>query len=555
MPDPPLRPVGAALGGCILASNPMSKKNIACWILAVAVPFAVIAASAPDGARWWSYVEFLASDKLEGRNTGSEGHRKAAAYVAAEFERDGLKPAGIEGYIQPVKFKTLQLDESHSSLALLRGGVETPVTLGEQAMIGARVDPVPSIEAKLVFVGYGLRVPETGYDDFTGADTKGKIAVYLAGAPSNLSGALAAHYQSGAERWKTLQAAGIVGAISIANPKHMDIPWSRQAANRTQATMTLAAPGTNETEGEKITVTWNPAHAGDLFAGTGHTFDELLALAEAGQPLPHFDLPVSLKAKTAVIRGEVVSQNIAAVYPGSDPVLKNEYVVMSAHVDHLGVGQPVNGHAIFNGAMDNAAGVATVLDTAATVKATKPNVRRSILFLVVTGEEKGLLGSKYFAGNPTVPANSIVADINTDMFLPLYPLKRLTVYGLDESTLGDDVRAVAKDMGIAVQLDPDPARNSFIRSDQYSFILRGIPALAMKDGYAKGSPEEIVFKSWLTDRYHAVTDDLKQPVDKTAAATFDLLAARLLERVANEGSRPAWKSDSFFRRYAASSGK
>jgi Zn-dependent M28 family amino/carboxypeptidase len=531
----------------------MSKKKttVASWVLSVAAPLLLVAASAPDGARWWSYVEFLASDKLEGRNTGSEGHRKAAAYVAAEFERDGLKPAGVEGYIQPVKFNTLQLDEGHCSLALVRGGVEKPITLGEEAMIGARVDPAPSVEAKLIFVGYGLRVPETGYDDFAGADTNGKIAVYVAGAPANLSGALAAHYQSAAERWKTLKAAGIIGAISIANPKHMDIPWSRQAANRGQATMNLAAPGTNDSEGEKITVTWNPAHADDLFAGTGHSFDELLNLAEAGKPLPHFDLPASLKAKTAVIRGEVVSQNIAAVYPGSDPTLKNEYVVMSAHVDHLGVGKPVNGHGIFNGAMDNAAGVATVLDTAATVRETKPTVKRSILFLIVTGEEKGLLGSKYFAGNPTVPAHSIVADINTDMFLPLYPLKRLTVYGLDESTLGDDVRAVAKDMNIAVQLDPDPARNSFIRSDQYSFILRGIPALAMKDGYAKGSPEEVVFKTWLTDRYHAVTDDLKQPVDKTAAATFDLLAARLLERVANEGSRPTWKSDSFFRRYAS----
>jgi hypothetical protein len=539
--------------GCILAENLMFKMKIpiACWILALPASLVLIAASAPDGARWWSYVEFLASDNLEGRNTGSEGHRKAAAYVAAEFERDGLKPAGVEGYIQPVKFKTLQLDESQCSLVLVRGGVQQLVTLGEEAMIGARVDPAPSVEAKLVFVGYGLRVPETGYDDFTGIDSKGKIAVYLAGAPSNLSGALAAHYQSAAERWKTLQAAGIIGAVSIANPKHMDIPWSRQASNRGQATMTLAAPGTNESEGEKITIAWNPAHADDLLAGTGHSFDELLALAEAGKPLPHFDIPASIKAKTAVIRSEVVSQNIAAVYPGSDPTLKNEYVVMSAHVDHLGVGKPVNGDAIFNGAMDNAAGVATVLDTAATVKETKPTVRRSILFLILTGEEKGLLGSKYFAGNPTVPAHSIVADINTDMFLPLYPLKRLTVYGLDESTLGDDVRSIAKDMGIAVQLDPDPERNSFIRSDQYSFILRGIPALAMKDGYAKGSKEEIVFKTWLTERYHSVTDDLAQPVDKTAAATFDLLAARLLELVANERSRPAWKADSFFRRYAS----
>jgi len=527
------------------------KITIAYLILALAAPLVLIGASLPDGARWWSYVEFLASDKLEGRNTGSEGHRKAAEYVAAEFERDGLKPAGVEGYIQPVKFKTLQLDESHCSLLLVRGGVEKPVTLGEDAMIGARVDPAPSIHAKLVFVGYGLRVPETGYDDFTGIDTKGKIAVYLAGAPSNLSGALAAHYQSGAERWKTLKAAGIIGAISIANPKHMDIPWSRQASNRGQATMALAAPGTNENEGEQITIAWNPAHADDLFAGAGHSFDELLALADVAKPLPHFDIPASIEAKTAVIRGDVVSQNIAAIYPGSDPTLKNEYVVMSAHVDHLGVGKPVNGDAIFNGAMDNAAGVATVLDTAATLKETRAAVRRSILFLIVTGEEKGLLGSKYFAGNPTVPAHSIVADINTDMFLPLYPLKRLTVYGLDESTLGDDVRAVAGGMGIAVQLDPEPERNSFIRSDQYSFILRGVPALAMKDGYAKGSPEETVFKTWLTERYHSVTDDLKQPVDKTAAATFDLLAARLLERVANQTARPTWKSDSFFRRYAS----
>jgi Zn-dependent M28 family amino/carboxypeptidase len=523
------------------------------WPIAGLIPLALAAASAPDGARWWSYVEFLASDKLEGRNTGSEGHRKAADYVAAEFERDGLKPAGVQGYIQPVQFKTLQLDESGSSLNLIHGAKDQKLQLGEDAMIGARVDPAPSIEAGLVFVGYGLKVPETKYDDFAGLDTKGKIAVYLAGAPSNLSGALAAHYQSAAERWKTLKSAGVIGAVSIANPKHMDIPWSRQAANRGQATMTLAAPGNNDTEGEQITVAWNPAHADELFAGTGHTFEEMIALIEAGKPLPHFAIPATLKAKTRVIRGEVVSQNIAAIYPGSDPALKNEYVVMSAHIDHLGVGKPVNGDAVFNGAMDNAAGVATVLDTAATLRESKPRVSRSILFLIVTGEEKGLLGSKYFAGNPTVPADKIVADINTDMFLPLYPLKRLTVYGLDESTLGDDVRAVAKEMGIEVQLDPEPARNSFIRSDQYSFILHGIPALSMKDGYAKGTKEETVFKTWLTERYHAVSDDLNQPVDKTAAATFDQLAAKLLERVADERTKPAWKSNSFFRRYASKS--
>lgn len=501
-----------------------------------------VSLTAQDGARWWSYVEFLANPALEGRNTGSEGHKKAAEFVAAQFERDGLKPAGIEGYIQPVKFDTLQLDEANSTLTLLRGDKASPVVLGEEAIIGARNYPEGAVEAPLVFVGHGLKIPESNYDDFAGVETKGRIAVFLSGAPPNVPAALASHYQSGAERARTLKAAGVIGTISIANPKHMDIPWPRIAANRGQVTMQLAAPGMTEAGGMRIAVTWNPAHADELLAGTGHTFDELVALAEAGKELPRFPIDAKLRAVAAVKRGAVESQNIAAIYPGTDAKLKEEYIVVSAHVDHLGPG--------FNGAMDNASGVATVLDTADYLKETHAKTKRSILFLIVTGEEKGLLGSKFYAANPTVSAKSIVADINTDMFLPLYPLKRLTVYGLDESTLGDDVRAVAKTAGIDVQLDPDPERNSFIRSDQYSFILQGIPALAMKDGYAKGSPEEKVFKTWLTERYHAKTDDLSQPVDKQAAVQFDQLVAHLLERVANADARPAWKPNSFFKRYA-----
>lgn len=516
------------------------------------------AAAGQDAARWWSYVEFLANPALEGRNTGSEGHRKAADFVAAQFERDGLKPAGVEGYIQPVKFDTLQLDEPNSRLVLVARDKTRPIQLGDEAIIAARnyaqsfgpqsfgpesSGPEPSIDAPLVFVGHGLSIPEAKYDDFAGLETKGRIAVYLAGAPPNVPAALASHYQSAAERQKMLKAAGVIGTIAIANPKHMDIPWDRTAANRGQMAMQLAAaPGASDSGATRIAVAWNPAKADDLLDGTGHTFDELVADAEAGRPLPRFPIDAHLRATAAVKRGHVESQNIAAVYPGTDPVLKNEYIVMSAHVDHLGPG--------FNGAMDNAAGVATVLDTAATLKETHAQVRRSILFLVVTGEEKGLLGSHYFADNPTVPAKSIVADINTDMFLPLFPLKRITVYGLDESTLGDDARAVAKTSGVEVQLDPDPERNSFIRSDQYSFILRGIPALAMKDGYVKGTPEEKIFKTWLTERYHGKADDLSQPVDKQAAAEFDQFVAHLLVRVANADAKPAWKASSFFRRYA-----
>ena len=307
----------------------MKAKLLAIGAVALAA-CSLFAADASDGTRWWSYVAFLASDKLEGRNTGSEGHRKAAEFVTAQFERDGLKPAGTQGYIQPVKFDTLLLDESDSSLILSSGGKEQAMQLGEDAIIGTRVDPAPSVEAGLVFVGYGLRAPGANYDDFAGLDTKGKIAVYIAGAPGSMSSALAAHYQSGGQRWTALKNAGMIGAISIANPHHMDIPWPRVALNRFQMTMKLAAPGMDETAGEQIAVTWNPAHADELFAGTGHTFDELVDLAEAGKQLPRFALPAKVKAKTAVRRGSVESQNLAAVYPGSDAKLKDEYVIMSA---------------------------------------------------------------------------------------------------------------------------------------------------------------------------------------------------------------------------------
>ena len=510
----------------------------------------LFAAGSPDGTRWWSYVEFLASDKLEGRNTGSEGHRKAAEFVAAQFERDGLKPAGTQGYIQPVKFVTKQLDESNSSLALERDGKSQILKHGEDAIIGTRVDPAPSVEAKLCFVGYGLRVPDLNYDDFAGLDTKGKIAVYIAGAPSSMSSALAAHYQSSGQRWETLKNAGMIGAIGIQNPHHVEVPWERAALSRFQLTMQLAAPGMDETAGEQIAIGWNHAHADELFAGSGHTFDSLVAIAEAGKQLPRFDLPVILKAKTSVKHGAVESQNLAAIYPGSDPKLKDEYVVMSAHIDHLGIGEPINGDAIYNGAMDNASGVASILEVADHLKEANIKTKRSVLFVVVTGEEKGLLGSRYYAVNSTVPAHSIVADINTDMFLPLYPFKILTVYGLDESTLGDDVRAVGQQMDIKVQPDPEPVRNIFIRSDQYSFVRVGIPSLMVDIGNEKGSPEAGLEKKWLNDRYHAPSDDVNQPIDKQAAAKFNALVENLIERVANEATKPSWKPNSFFRRYA-----
>jgi Zn-dependent M28 family amino/carboxypeptidase len=251
----------------------------------------------------------------------------------------------------------------------------------------------------------------------------------------------------------------------------------------------------------------------------------------------------------AVERGEVESQNVAGIFPGTDPALKDQYVVLTAHLDHLGIGEPINGDRIYNGAMDNASGVAALLDIAQSLNESKPKLRRSLLFVVVTGEEKGLLGSKYFAAHPTVKPGSMVADLNVDMFLPLFPLRSVIVFGLNESDLGDQIRAVARAHGVRVLDDPEPQRNVFIRSDQYSFIRRGIPALMMMVGYEKGSPEEKTVNTWLKERYHAPADDLKQPVDLEAAARFDDLLRGLAEAVADRPERPKWNASSFFKRF------
>ena len=522
------------------------------WAAAVLFALALLGSdSGADGKRWWSHIVYLADDKLEGRNTGSEGYRKAAVYVAGELERAGLKPAGTSGYFQPVKFQSREIVEENSSLSLNHQmDMIVPVALGEDAMISMRIDPAAEIKAPVVFAGYGLTAPEMKYDDLAGLDLRGKIMAYVSGGPASIPGPLSSHYQSGDERGKFLERAGVVGTITIMNPAAMDIPWSRAALSRFQPAMSLDYPALDEMHGQKLAVVWNPAHLDKLLAGSGHAPAEILSAAKERKPLPHFALPEQMSARVSVKRTNVESPNLAAVLPGSDPKLKDEYVVLSAHLDHVGVGRPINGDSIYNGAMDDASGVATLLDIAERLHAAKTKLRRSLLFVVVTGEEKGLLGSRYFAMHPTVKPEQMVADLNVDMFLPLFPLRILTVYGLAESDLGQRVRAVAEPMGIRIQADQEPQRNIFIRSDQYSFIKQGVPSLMFKVGYEKGSPEETIAKKWLTERYHAPSDDVHQPVDLKAAADFDAVVMALAEAVANQSERPRWNNDSFFRRFA-----
>ncbi len=503
-----------------------------------------------DGQTWWDYIKVIADDKMEGRDTGSRGERAAQEYVVAQLEKAGLEPAGTNGFYQPVRFVSRQIVEKNCGLTLVRDGRREPLVLGDDAFISSRVMPAPSVQAPMVFVGYGLKVPEMNYDDFAGLDVKGKLVVIFSGSAENIPGPLAAHYQTLLERGKVLREAGAVGVISIINPASMDIPWSRISLNRTHPSMDLDYPEFDETAGLKLYVTINPASAEKIFTGSGHTFAEIAALGKDRKLLPHFALPASIEATTKVAVQKVQSANLVAKLPGSDPALKNEYVVLSAHLDHVGIGAPNNGDSIYNGAMDDGSGSALLMDTAASFKKNPEKLRRSILFLFVTAEEKGLLGSKYFAAHPTVAAKSLVADVNVDMFLPIVPLKILRVLGLDDSDLGDRAREIAQLQDVKVQPDPEPLRNLFVRSDQYNFIRHGVPSIIMSVGSEPGSPEQKIFKDWLTNRYHAPSDDLNQPVDFAAAAKYEEIVRSLLINIANDNHRPQWKSDSFFRRYA-----
>ncbi len=527
-------------------------------------------------ARWLSHIQYLASDELAGRETGSEGHRRAAEYVAAAFKRAGLKPGGTQGYFQPVKFISRKIVEEQSSLAIIRnpkgfvpakqrasvdestqrGGVgesigkEEPIVLGEEATFSMGIEHAPRTEASIVFVGYGLTVPEMNYDDLAGLDLRGKVVLLLSGGPSEIPGPLRAHYQN--TRWEALKRAGVIGVIGIQNPIGQDIPWERSKLARLRPALSLADPGLEENGGQQLAVTFNPAKAERLFVDSGHSFAEIMKLAEAGKPLPRFAIPATVRASVRFEKRIVESQNVAGILPGADPKLRNEYVVLSAHLDHVGTGEPINGDPIYNGAMDNASGIATLLEAARSFREKKLRFRRSVVFLAVTAEEHGLRGSKYYAAHPTVQAASIVANINIDMFLPLFPFRSFIVQGLEESNLAEDLQSVARSIGVEVLSDPEPERRAFVRSDQYSFIRCGVPAISLKVGFVKDSPEHGIVKRWRRERYHAPSDDLQQPIDIEAAASFNRAYLQVVEAVANRAQRPRWNSSSFFKRFARS---
>lgn len=492
----------------------------------------------PAANAWWSHVQYLADDKLEGRKTGTAGYEAAVKYVEGQFQQIGLKPSGTDGYRQNFELVPTFVDTEKSSFAVdgrkydLAKEIRLNVPVGEQ-----------SVDAPMVFIGYGLHVPQKHVDDFAGVDLHGKIAVFINAAPDNLQGPQRAYARGNGIRWKALQAAGAIGMVQFVIPRVGAPP---PPSDRIPPTLVFADHSLEALAGVRVYGTLTTDGAKNLFLLAGKNFSELEAAARKGAPLPHFEIPGTVHAHT-VLRADptIKAPNVVGLLEGADRKLKKEYVVISAHLDHLGVGKPVDGDTIYNGAMDNASGVASVIESAKLLAA-GPRPKRSILFVTFAGEELGELGSQYFATKPSVPKSQIVADLNMDMYLPLFPLRFLEIQGLGESTLGNDARAICQLNDVEPQFDKQPDENRFVRSDQVNFVKQGIPALAFKFGWVPDSPEMKTFNEWVKVRYHRPSDDLNQPVDKVAAAQFTSILAQLGARVANAPNRPSWYPESSF---------
>ncbi|CAN5284380.1 M28 family metallopeptidase [soil metagenome] len=486
---------------------------------------------------------------MEGRLTGSPGYDRAAAYVVQQFKAMGLKPAGVDGFYQPVELIEQRFDAEASGATLRTAAGDTVLNVPNDVYFRGGYPMPATVDAPMVFAGYGLSIPEAGHDDFKGLDVKGKVVVVLSGGPATISGALKSDAR--AERARILTQMGAIGIISLSTPKQVEIRWDRQVGISRGSSMYPADIDLRDVVVPFMAATLDPAKAEILFGGTGHSFAEMSALSDASQPVPVFTLPGRFVAKIVTTQRPVHSANIVARLPGRDQKLAAENVVLSAHLDGLGIGEPIKGDRIYNGTFDNAIGVASVIEAARILaKKGAKRPKRSILFTIVTAEEKGLLGSRYFARRPTVPATSLVADLNFDMPLPIFPFTSVTPLGYDQSSLGEDARVVAATMGLGIAPDPLPDRNTFTRSDQYSFIKQGIPSLFLKYGFKVGTPEADAEKAWRANIYHSPQDGLDQPVLKSEGVKMTDYFVALAVRIANAPARPKWNDDSFFRRFA-----
>ncbi len=507
------------------------------------------------GSAFRAHVEFMADDLLEGRDTGTRGYDLAARYVASELKAMGLEPGGEGGsWFQPVPLRESRLLKGALSLAPVKGGAAPRITLVAREDYLQFGDPVRTearVEAPVVFAGFGITAPELDYDDYEGLDVRGKIVALMSNAPARFPSEQRAHFASRQLKAENAVRHGAVGLIGFLNGEDEGrFPWARLLLEDDRTVRWLHPDGTPEGAAPALQggVLLSPAGARRLFVSSSVPLSEVFAQAGQGRP-KGFPLGVTATISSRSEHRPLTSANVVGLLEGSDPALKSTFVVYTAHLDHLGVGKAIDGDRIYNGAYDNASGSAVVLEVARAFAGLRVRPRRSLLFVFVTGEEKGLVGSDYFAQHPPVPAAGIVADVNVDMPLFLYRPADLIAFGAENSSLESVVGAVVARVGLALGPDPMPEQNLFIRSDQYSFVRRGVPAVFLVPGFRSseaGVEGAKVVGQFLQKSYHLPSDDLKLPMDLDAAEQFIRANVLLGHAIASDPEPPRWKPGNFF---------
>ncbi len=492
-----------------------------------------------------AHMAFLADDALEGREAGTRGYDLAAKYVAANFERLGLEAAGDSvSFFQQVTFQETSLTSDSTRMTF----GERELVMGKDFVVFA--DPLREesrATGPAVFVGFGLDAPNFGFNDYEGLDVEGKVVVVMVGAPDNLSSEERSYLGSRSTKMQTAADKGATAVLFVSSPDfEKRISFERLARFVGRRGTTWVAPDGHafSTASDLKAAGWLSHEAAALlFEGSGKDFETILQESETQAPAS-VELSIPVEIYTASTRKRFTSPNVAALLRGSDPELRDEVVVLSAHLDHEGIGRAVAGDSIYNGALDNSAGVSVLIEVARAFADAGKRPRRSVLFLAVTAEEKGLLGSAYYAAHPSVEGMRLVANVNLDMPLLLYDFADVVAFGADRSSIGATVATAAARLGLQLSPDPMPEEGIFTRSDHYSFVKQGVPAVFLVTGFANGG--DAAFKTFMSNHYHRPSDQMDLPIDFQAAAKFALVNWMIASDLANDPVTPSWKDGDFF---------
>ncbi len=500
-------------------------------------------------------TSYLADDARNGRRAGSPGHEDAARYVAERFEEIGLQPGGDDGWFQQVPIVTAAIDAENSGAILhtTSGDVELE-WIKDAVVFPDAIRGETHVRAEVVFVGFGIHAPELGYSDYEGIDVEGKIVATFWGGPDTFPQPELAIYSSAYIKAAELISRGAVGQILLWDrreeedenwdehydgyPKKPRLSWVNESGDASRYFPELLG-----------LADLSRASAENLFEKSPITFEDALDAAEEFRPMSTaLGIEVTLYQKTQHERYS--SPNVVGILPGSDPQLKNEFVVFSAHLDHVGTKESDSGDTVYNGFYDNAVGIAMMLESARALSKLTTAPRRSIVFLAATAEETGLLGSDYFVNNSFVPKTSMVANVNVDQPLLLFPMNTINTYGAKRTSFEELAAAGVALEGFEARPDPYPDADSEISSsDHYSFAVQGIPFIWMAEGV--GSPDRgidgmALFNAFLDEHYHQLSDDLSRPIDWDTARRFARACARVTRRLAMDDDAPAWNEGDFF---------